>query len=152
MPMNRGMFFKEPILRSAYDVGSNEMMTQEPVVAGETLQDTLPVSRATEIGYGEDLDSLNAKGQSGLFNQKGLLTAGLVSDVLKRSAMMPVLEAEAMFRAFGKGGLTDVAKQGVLGENIVGTLARANAAEKLAERNRLNDQAVRELLKSFEKK
>lgn len=134
MPMDRGMFFKEPILRSAYNVGSDEMMTQEPVVAGETLQDTLPVSRATE------------QGQSGLFNQKGLLAAGLVSDVLKRSAMMPVLEAEAMFRAFGKGGLTDVAKQGVLGENIIGTLAKSSAAEKLAERNRLRDQKINELL------
>ena len=146
MVMDRGMFLKEPRLRSGFNVGSDEMMTQEPVVAGETLQDTLPVSRATEVGYWGEVDPEGQKRQSGLFNQKGLLTAGLVSDVLKRSAMMPVLEAEAMFRAFGRGGLTDTAKQGVLGENIVGTLAKADAAEKLAERNRLRDQKINELL------
>lgn len=83
---------------------------------------------------------------------EGEATTALAIDAMKRQDLLPVLEAEAMFKAFGRSGLTDTAKQGIVGQDVVGTLAKADAAEKLAERNRLNDEAVRELFKSLAKK
>jgi hypothetical protein len=82
-----------------------------------------------------------------LGSRKGQAIAGSVTDMLDRLALQPTLEADALFRAFGKqAGGAQSAKQGILGASPIVDMARHRAAESLRERNEARDKRIEQLL------
>jgi hypothetical protein len=94
-------------------------------------------------------------GISGLFGKIGdvlgsdQFMTGLagMADLNKRNSMGSLLEAEQLFRAFGRsGGGLQEAMSGGLGADPIGDHARADFAAKLRTRNEERDKKINELL------
>jgi len=78
---------------------------------------------------------------------RGQIIAQSLLDLDKRAAMQPVLETEALFKAFGKGGgLSDIAEKGTLGADPLSDLAEGQLLkQKQDQENRLREAYIKKI-------
>jgi len=88
-----------------------------------------------------------SRGQSPLgkmfSGKQGDIIGQSLLDLQKRQALQPVLETEALFRAFGKGGgLTDIAEKGALGSDPISDIREGKLLNEKTDMNRQFRRAI----------
>lgn len=119
------------------DLGKAKMPTGSQLFGTEASRKASPLQKFKDFGYSD----------------KGQLMAGSISDMMKRIQMQPVLETEALFKAFNRpGNLTEGTEKGILGSDLISDVAEANMLEKKRQQDERRQNLIDRMLEAHTSK